>query len=609
MFVLSLFLGGLFFVNPLISQQHALPCTYENSGSVSLFEGISPLNLCSQFGSLQYEQGVPVIYSSTLSPNPYTNNLSVPIALIIDNDFTISNSNIKFDANAQLLIQTNKKLTLKNTKLFSCTCMWKGVVMEANSSIITQNNTIISDAFSGIELANNCKMSCENTTFDRCDIGINFPYPGEIFNQSFGPIPLRNLFVDKFQGNKFQCSSNLLCPLVSQKIGSTGISLGYIKNSPILGTGNSGFQGNFNLFDNLMSGAVFFNFMGNFQNFRMKNIRNNSKELFKLGDYWFATGVGLHISGLLGNSIYSSDGSIWNNAEVSFLNCERYGISTSEGYNAFNYIRFKDCGVADFYCPTQNVGYDQQTQNYVYHELTKEKSIAVHSRGQAHSVVLGQAQFVKYLNKGTVGFMYDDMYNSGSTAIYCLNATHDFTNGLQCIQYNGTNKTHGIYIEDQNVNVLGNQNPNFVFLDFKNNKNTFTTIWKGNNIQFSEVNGLASQKLNATGFRFSEIRNLQGCNNATNNTRIGMAFRLNCQNWLMGQNSIGNHFLGTSLEGSTVSIGIANVRRANQWVGPFNFNAFFNQAIQWQTSVIRPHSSNNVFFRRKDFQQVVLVFF
>ena len=175
------------------------------------FTGTAATTLCEEFGSINFDliigQGTSITYTSQIGP-VYSGNVFVIGDLVVDNGIKFQNNVIKIAPSVTIFVQAPNvpfvkyALTLDNSKLFACTGLWNGIVLDNSSNILTQNGTEIEDAEKAISaegtVAN--KLNITRTTFNRNRIGISLESSIDAIN---GPI-----FIG-FSNNWFDCDAPL----------------------------------------------------------------------------------------------------------------------------------------------------------------------------------------------------------------------------------------------------------------------------------------------------------------------------------------------------------------------------------------------------------------
>lgn len=138
-----------------------------------------------------------------------TGNVCIIGDFEVDAPFMFQNAVIKINPGVTIAIKpspnvydSGSSLVIDNSKLFSCTGLWKGITLGNLSSISTQNNSEIEDAEIAISATGLCALFIQQTTFNRNRVGIylNTPFPN-----IFIPGPLMWTFSD----NHFTCDAPL----------------------------------------------------------------------------------------------------------------------------------------------------------------------------------------------------------------------------------------------------------------------------------------------------------------------------------------------------------------------------------------------------------------
>ncbi len=98
-----------------------------------------------------------------------TGNFRIQRDLIIDKNFTFLNSKIKIDPGVKITIESEKVFTIDGSHLFTCALLWKGILLEYKSQIVTKSNSLIEDAEGAIQVLDQSKvvLNISNTTFNK----------------------------------------------------------------------------------------------------------------------------------------------------------------------------------------------------------------------------------------------------------------------------------------------------------------------------------------------------------------------------------------------------------------------------------------------------------
>ncbi len=170
-----------------------------------------PATLCEAYGSSVFlltiggptatkASDVWALYNSaTLSGTIY-----IKADFTVDVNFTFLNSKIKMAPGVKIIVEPNVKLTINNSKLFSCNQMWKGIELMYNAEIVSNNNTQIEDAEIAIKARCTANLTIKQTVFNRNTVGIQFGIEETVFD----PCPSYPFFT-QFNSNVFDCTSPL----------------------------------------------------------------------------------------------------------------------------------------------------------------------------------------------------------------------------------------------------------------------------------------------------------------------------------------------------------------------------------------------------------------
>lgn len=134
-------------------------------------------------------------------------NVSVEGDFVINFPIKFENCIIKFSENAELKVESQRKLILDNSKLFSCDGMWDGILLDYSSSIESSNQTEIEDASIAINAPYESYLDIKNTVFNRNRKGMLL---GNLYDLPVlgYPTPLSPIFTT-FRNNSFTLTSQL----------------------------------------------------------------------------------------------------------------------------------------------------------------------------------------------------------------------------------------------------------------------------------------------------------------------------------------------------------------------------------------------------------------
>ena len=131
--------------------------------------------------------------------------------LIIDENYSFGNVEMRMGEDAKIIVKSGKILTVSDKSyLYSCSKMWKGIDLESGSNLDFRNNTI-EDALYAITLHNNDIINIKDNTFRKNWTGIYFP----------GVISSDHIYfydTDGLTGNTFTCeNTTLIAPKQGEK--------------------------------------------------------------------------------------------------------------------------------------------------------------------------------------------------------------------------------------------------------------------------------------------------------------------------------------------------------------------------------------------------------
>lgn len=161
--------------------------------------------------------------TAILGTNHITGHVQVVGDFTIDDDFTFQDCYVPISPNVKITIRDLKTLTLDNAKLFCCTGMWQGILLDAKARIETQSITEIEDAWNAIDVpcgSVDLRMRISHTIFNRNFVGIRVGHAG---NTPFCVPPLLLYQMELFSGNTFSCTQSLNLP--TPTLGFAGIHI------------------------------------------------------------------------------------------------------------------------------------------------------------------------------------------------------------------------------------------------------------------------------------------------------------------------------------------------------------------------------------------------
>ncbi|HMQ59285.1 MAG TPA: T9SS type A sorting domain-containing protein [Flavilitoribacter sp.] len=177
-----------------------------------VFTGPPETTLCEMYGNLNFTltvgAGTPFPGTGQWTSFP-AQNIFITGDFTIEEDFDITGKTIKIAPGAQIILSSVATLTLDNSKLFACSGLWEGIIMNAFSKVRTRNNTRIEDAETALRSVNeqNTSLELENTIFNRNRVGVLLEIPA-FSNDPFTFSPFPPVLL-KFKGNTFSCDAPL----------------------------------------------------------------------------------------------------------------------------------------------------------------------------------------------------------------------------------------------------------------------------------------------------------------------------------------------------------------------------------------------------------------
>lgn len=302
--LLGLFLLVLLIANQSMAQSPVFlePCA---QGKEPDFEsGPEDPTLCQRYTpnpnlpqAAMYQIGIPGRRKATeiialLGTNQLSGNVRVVGDFKIDVDFSFVNAVCFINSDVEILVAEDRLLTLDNAKLFCCSGLWKGILLEMNGNIETKNVTEIEDALIAIEVpCLNSEVSISHTTFNRNLRGIKV---GKTGLPSCGP-GSNSIQFDDFLGNTFQCTSPLNSP--QNGVGFCGI---FVEGNVVLHIGS------------ISTAPSYFRHM----RYGIYSVKNSETTLIVNR---------CRFEGLLHSGIYQASGSL-TTVQTNFTNCYSNGI-------------------------------------------------------------------------------------------------------------------------------------------------------------------------------------------------------------------------------------------------------------------------------------------
>jgi hypothetical protein len=195
------------------------------------------------FSANTNQQLLDNVICSTLGVNNISNTaVFIKDIFTIDQNFSFTNCDIYFTANASIQLTNNAILTINNCTLQAgCGALWSGIFADDASEQIIITSSTITDMEHGINAANNAKITAINNTFNDNYQGVH------IFNNTLSG----NISIMK---NDFENINGLITSVNGTTIPAHGIIINQSTEIEIGGT--SSFDGN--NFDGLLNGIAIY---------------------------------------------------------------------------------------------------------------------------------------------------------------------------------------------------------------------------------------------------------------------------------------------------------------------------------------------------------------
>lgn len=163
--------GSAFVVSPTMTTTYTVTGTNDGEciGTSQITIGI--LNNCGIYCSDPVTQVIPDM--ATSATNPITAvTVDIMGTYTISSSITYSNIRFRMAPNSQIIVPAGVTLTLFGCKLFSCTEMWNGILIQGNGAELVSNNTWFEDAISAVNSINGGKYTITKSRFNKNYTGI-----------------------------------------------------------------------------------------------------------------------------------------------------------------------------------------------------------------------------------------------------------------------------------------------------------------------------------------------------------------------------------------------------------------------------------------------------
>lgn len=126
---------------------------------------------CGQYCSDPITQAIP--NGATSATNPITaTTVDILGTYTISSSITYSNIRFRMAPNSQIVVPAGVTLSLLGCKLFSCTDMWNGILIQGNTAELVSNNTWFEDAISAVNSIGGGKYNISKSRFNKNYTGI-----------------------------------------------------------------------------------------------------------------------------------------------------------------------------------------------------------------------------------------------------------------------------------------------------------------------------------------------------------------------------------------------------------------------------------------------------
>jgi len=189
------------------------------------------------------------------------NPLSLSGTFTVNTNFTITHcSDVEMGGKTIIDVQAPNTLTIDSSRLYACTNMWNGIIVEPGASLIIKNKSIIEDAVTGIEGQNSSSLTSA-ISVDSSELNNNFedihidPY---FVTTGMYPLTLHHATLICSKDGSFSPNAYLKPPYAVGTITFTGVYLDSVQGSGVTvgDFSNSAFT---NTFNNMQFGVQGFN--------------------------------------------------------------------------------------------------------------------------------------------------------------------------------------------------------------------------------------------------------------------------------------------------------------------------------------------------------------
>lgn len=545
--------------------------------------------LCNKYGTTTFTEYGTSPSSVTMASNlPSTNYgsgtaLSFQGTLIVDVNLTFTECIIKMGAGASIIVQSQARLTFKDSEVFACERMWRGVTVQ-NLGAVTATGTVFEDAqYCFVFASPKAFGTIFDNTFNRNYIGIdirNIPY----FSAPKG-----------FWGNKFTCTSNLNVAYIGQSPAPDDRSYCGIRLE------NAGMQiGLFekpnNEFEDMSFGVI-----------ALQSDITLAKGIFRemLGQ---AAGFQIYPSG---TGILSIGGSLRVNYsgpgpnDLTFFSKNPTAGIFSAGTDLEVFASKFEENVTGIRSISNTNGQDIEVENCLFNRL---------GRAAGGNVQDTWGIYLERSNASNTIFnndFYTDSAPTISGIAFGIRVVGQTSGGSCAVTYNYFENFAEMPLQFISIKAGSADNyfVNFNTLHFNEQTQDETTRWGiaidngtgfGHSVLTNIVSGdpgVRDGKTYICGFHIERFPNTRLCYSTTDYGYRGYHFMRNGNPMYFGENHCGNHQYGLHLNPPYTEIG-KQVRTLNTWEtasGAYTDWAALNQSQFWENSIFTVHQNNALY--------------
>lgn len=474
---------------------------------------------------------------NAIPANIHNTCIAIDGHLIIDQNWTISASQIRMQPGAQLTVEGGNTLNLNNLEdaggIHGCGYRWEGIRVAPEATLIIRAS-VIKDAQFAIQAQGEATLSISSTRFLQNAVGL-YVSPSENLQNIY--------FKSEFFGNSFEGNNTPLFPNSESPEILNYPRAGIDLSDAVLQIPQISPDAPPNHFSGLQNGIIAQNSQFEFQKMQFENLLGESGVAAQVSN---PEGVGVFAKNCiveldscvfsdLGRAIHSESGDLAvfnsNISSVStgivIVNCNTRTIDIQN-----NSISFDTYGIYGYW------------NNHMASLLIRENTL--------------MSQFDQTSNTGRAIYLLGNSANSSGQKIIAENILHlnSRTNGISILN-DGHFEVSNNEILFDNLELSGNSTPCGVSLGLSSNNWFFSN---------SITATLPTSKVRAF-FVASSTANTFCCN-TTSKTRTGFEFFGSCSNTQLRNNSLGIHEIGLKCNLNTF-IG-QQIHGGNRWKGPFS---------------------------------------